>query len=139
MDKMPIVTLIQYAGLEYVSVSMKADRISKEYGPVISAQHLLAADVQVAKAIIERSYVIRGKELEFIRKALGLSARELAEAIHVEHPTIRAWEKDPEKRLEFRTEIVLRLFFGDKLGVKLDPRIELLAPISKDEELSVSA
>ncbi len=117
-----------YLGLEYITVYVRPDRISDEYGPVFKASHLRKIDKKIAVMLIAAPRPIRGIELKVLRKVIGMGIREFAAAIGVSHPTVINWERAEKRRLDRAEEAFVRIFFSQKLRVKLQAKIEVLAP-----------
>ncbi|MGK5083044.1 hypothetical protein WDW37_07035 [Bdellovibrionota bacterium FG-1] len=124
----PMVEFKNYLGLRYITVHVRADRVSDEHGPVFSADRFKAIDKAIAILLIASPRPIRGQELKVIRKITGMGIREFASAIGVSHPTVINWEKAEENRLDRAEEAFVRVFFSEKLGVRLEAKVEILAP-----------
>jgi DNA-binding transcriptional regulator YiaG len=129
---LPEVKIENWGGLEYVTVTTRASRVTS-HGPSLSAEKMESIDLSIAKLIIGSRHPIRGKELNFIRKVCGISLRQLAEDFKVTHPTIINWEKS-EERLDLMAETVIRIYFGEKMGLQINPSMESLAPSTPDTD-----
>jgi DNA-binding transcriptional regulator YiaG len=127
-SKASMMKLKNYLGLEYVTLHIRPDRVSAEYGPVVSAERFQSIDKKIVAILVASPRPIRGKELRVIRKVIGLGVREFALAIGVSHPTVMNWEKAEDSRLDRAEEAFVRVFFSQRLGVKLEAKIEVLAP-----------
>lgn len=125
---LPMLEFKNYLGLEYITLHVRADRVSEEYGPIVSAEKFQKIDRLIAAKIISQPAPIRGIELKVIRKILGLGVREFAAAIGVTHPTVLNWEKSPKERLSRADEAFVRVFFAEQLGVTLKASIQTLSP-----------
>lgn len=126
LSDLPEVTVENWGGLEYVTVKVRASRATS-HGPSISAEKMEGIDLSIAKLIIGSGHPLRGKELNFARKVCGISLRQLADDLHVTHPTIINWEKS-EKRLDLMVEAVIRIYFVGKLNLQIAPSLEALVP-----------
>lgn len=138
VSDLPEVTVENWGGLEYVTVKARASRFTS-HGPSISAEKMEEIDLSIAKLIIGSRHPIRGKELNFARKVCGITLRQLAEDLKVTHPTIMNWEKS-EQRLDLMVEAVIRLYFAEKLNLRIAPSMEALAPsIPDNDEILLTA
>lgn len=110
-----------------------------EWGPVIEMR-LQTMETLALRALVIQRIPIRGLEVKFIRKCLGLTIQEFASKLRLTHGAIQAWEKAEKARLLPMNEIALRALvaeelkidivghFSELLGVASTPkRIELLA------------
>jgi transcriptional regulator with XRE-family HTH domain len=73
-----------------------------------------------ASALIRLRAPLRGIELKYLRKVLGLSLAALGEQLGVSDVTVLNWERAEEKRLDLATEVAMRAFFAERLGVVLE-------------------
>lgn len=121
-----------YAGFEYVIV--KTDKKS------IPMQILLKIEKDITKEII-KSRPIRGKELHFLRKQLGLSCAKLAVSLEgaVDASTISRLEAKSDVRLRPRDEVFFRIFFAEKLNIKISPKFKELSPNDNNKSLTLAA
>lgn len=70
-------------------------------------------------ALIIKPFPLTGAEVRFMRLFMGLTLENLANSLHVTHPTILSWEKcgnEPTKMTD-STEAILRIFAA-KQGAK---------------------
>lgn len=119
--------LEKFQGLEYITV---LDVPTKMIGTheVLAIDH---GDLEkiVAKEILKLGVRFRGREVKFLRKALGLSLEKMAAKIHLTSGAIQRWEKKETEAISPTNEIVLRAFFNDQFEVPL--------PVHFDEFLGV--
>lgn len=110
---------IQYesCGLEYVWLVGVPTKKSK-FGEVIDAD-LAEIEHIVAAEIIKQGIPIRGREVMFLRKCLGLSLEKFAKALDLTAPAVLKWEKAEKKRLHPINEVAVRSFLAEKLKLKL--------------------
>lgn len=108
-------TTYQFAGLEYIRVS-NIPLKRREAGTVI-AMDLFDIERLVATEIVRRRFPIRGIEVKFFRKHLGLSLKKFGGIFHVSDVAVLKWEKKPESSLEFSSEIAMRAFMAEQLGI----------------------
>jgi hypothetical protein len=85
-----------------------------QHGPIIDLE-LGVLDRLAAEAILRERIPLRGKELHFLRKVLGLSSG-----------TIFHWEKSELERLSIVNEVVIRSFVAEELGVELSGKFSNL-------------
>lgn len=63
---------------------------------------------------------LRGKELRFLRKVLGLSYEKFAGPMGLSSATVMKWEKAEEARLHSVNEVAVRVFVAERLSLKVD-------------------
>jgi DNA-binding transcriptional regulator YiaG len=124
--KQVLKTIKGVANLNYPEVHGVPMIIDDEFGESIHAQVLGEVEQQVASEIISRKLPIRGAEVAFLRKALGLSRLEFAKGLSLSDVAVLKWERAKEKRLVPINEIAVRAYFAQKLGVKLPGTFDAL-------------
>lgn len=87
---------------------------------------LAAVERMFAAALIWLRVPLRGVELKYLRKALGLSLAALGQELGVSDVTVLNWEKAEEKRLDLTTEVAMRAFFAEKFGGPLSGTLTAL-------------
>ncbi|MCK5073795.1 MAG: hypothetical protein KAQ98_10245 [Bacteriovoracaceae bacterium] len=110
-----------YYGLGYIDVEVpiRIEKVGEEDVEVIDMD---IADVEklVAKTIIEEKVPIRGREVKFLRKVLGLSMEKFARNFDFSSAAILKWEKDDDKRLSLVNELAVRTFVNDMLNFEIE-------------------
>ena len=110
-----------YYGFEYIDVEVpiRTEIVGKEEIEVIDMD---IADIEkmVARTIIEEKIPIRGREVKFLRKVLGLSMEKFARNFDFSSAAILKWEKEDDKRLSLVNELAVRTFINDMLEFELD-------------------
>src|SRR5437762_960591 len=106
-----------FGGLDYLFFKAVPMRSSK-WGDVIDI-HPELLEKLAAEALILNGVPIRGRELKFLRKALGFSLERLAKEIDLSDSAIFKWEHKADERLHPMTEAPLRAFFAEKLGLEI--------------------
>ena len=110
-----------YYGFEYIDVEVpiRTEIVGKEEIEVIDMD---IADIEklVAKTIIEEKIPIRGREVKFLRKVLGLSMEKFARNFDFSSAAILKWEKEDDKRLSLVNELAVRTFINDMLELELE-------------------
>jgi DNA-binding transcriptional regulator YiaG len=125
-------------GLDYVLFKNVPMRQS-EYGPVIDLEPGVLEKL-AAQAVIEHRIPIRGKEVKFLRKTLGLSMEKFATKLELTSGAVFKWERNPEERLHSTNEIVVRAFVAEILGVEISGKYSaLLGKNEQPEELILKA
>lgn len=107
-------------GLDYITflnVPMK----SSEFGPIIDFP-MENLEKMAAIAIIKEKIPLRGKEVLFLRKVLGLSREKFAAKLDLSSGAIFKWEQSETERLHLVNEITVRIFVAEQLG--LDTRFK---------------
>ena len=125
-------TIKNYAGLEYVHVTLKKGKISIE--------NALEIDYKIAKEIVKHK-PLRGKEILFLRKQLKLSCAKLSVLLGgtFDASTISKWEKKLEDRLSPSNEMYMRVFFSEQFKVKVNATSNELVPANDGEKLKYAA
>jgi len=133
MPKLKLKNIEGFGGLDYVVVQGVPVRSSK-LGEVIQIS-LDDIERKVAKKIIEIGVPVRGAEVRFLRKALGLSLGRLGAALGLSGTAILKWEKEPKKRLSQINEAVVRSFFAETLKLKINGWFSKLVSHSETPEI----
>ena len=76
-------------------------------------------DKGIAAAIIEDRVPIRGLEVAFLRKALGLSLKDWAGQFGLSAAGVLKWERAKSKRLAPVNEAAVRAYCAEHLGVEV--------------------
>ena len=92
---------------------------------VIEINELILKEL-AARAIIERRLPIRGMEVKFLRKTLGLSMEEFSEQLGLTSGAIFKWEHKAEERLHPINEIAVRSLIADHLELEISGRFSKL-------------
>ena len=112
---------------------------ASEHGDIIDVKPVII-ETQVAKAMIEHKVPLRGKEVKFIRKVLGLSLEKFASKIDFTSGSIFKWEKAETERLQKVNEIICRAYFAEALGVEISGRFsELVGTQTEAEHITLKA
>lgn len=112
-------TLRGIGGLSYIEVRQVPIRTSKDktVGGIITAD-MGEIERFVAAEIIRQHLPLRGKEVLFLRKALGLSMEKFAVSLGLTAASILKWERASGKRLALINEFAVRGFVAERLKVK---------------------
>lgn len=117
--KEAVKTMKGVGNLDYPEVHGVPMLIDDEHGESIHAQVLGEVEQQVAAEIISHKLPIRGAEVEFLRKALGLSRLEFAKGLSLSDVAVLKWERAGDKRLVPINEVAVRAYFAQRLKIKL--------------------
>ncbi len=125
-------TINNYAGLEYVFVTLKKDSISVE--------NALEIDKKIACEIVKYK-PLRGKEMLFLRKQLKLSCAKLSLALKgaFDASTLSKWEKKNDERLSPSNEMYMRVFFAEQFEVKINATNSELIPENSNNKIEYAA
>jgi len=117
---------MQYAicGLEYVYLENAPMRQTR-YGPVLDADVALVEQM-IAKEIVLQRIPIRGAEVQFLRKALGVSMQEFGRMLGLSAPAILKWERARERRLQPTNEVAVRALMAEQLHVAMEGKFTIL-------------
>jgi DNA-binding transcriptional regulator YiaG len=123
--------------LEYISFIGVPMRATKE-GPAVD---LPAGTLErmAARAVIQYRVPIHGREVKFLRKALGLSLERFANKIGLTSGAVFKWEKESEARLHPTNEIAVRVFFAECLEVEIPGKFSELVGRDRVSRLKLQA
>jgi DNA-binding transcriptional regulator YiaG len=120
------------SGLDYVYL---------ENVPVRQTRHGLIVDVEpaqlereIAAEIVRRGIPIRGAEVQFLRKTLGLSLDVFGKRIGLSAPAILKWERAREKRLAPINEVAVRASIAEQLDISLEGKFTVLKGMDETPE-----
>lgn len=126
-----------YHGLEYIQLAL----------PVKQTKHgeVLAIDIQevdrsIAQALIRSQVPLRGVEVEFLRKTLGLSMAHFGAELSISGTAVMKWERAAKKRLDPINEVAVRALMAEAFKVKLPAKFSTLRGTEETpSELKVKA
>lgn len=109
-------TLKGISGLYYVEIFHVPVRVSKDktIGEVITA-NLGDLEKLVARELILQAVPLQGREVQFLRKALGMSMEKFAVHLGLTAASILKWERATDKRLALVNEFAVRGFVAERL------------------------
>lgn len=113
--------------IRFLNVPMKQSK----YGPIIDLEPS-TLDQLAAKAIIKQRIPLRGKEVKFLRKVLGLSLEKFANKMGLSSGTVFHWEKVETERLAPVNEVCVRSLLAEELNVDLQAKFSQLLGQSHD-------
>ena len=121
-----------YGGLEYVVIKTKKDSIPFDLSKKI--EHEIAIKIL-------QFYPIRGKELFFLRKMIGLSCSKMSTEMggDIDPSTISRFERKQDERLSPINEVYFRSYFLEKLEIKMDAKRSKLLPSSCEDIIELAA
>ncbi len=106
--------LISLEYVHFINVPMK----DSKHGPVID----LAPDVLetlAAKAVITHRVPLRGKEVKFLRKTIGLSLEKFANKLGLTSGSVFHWERAGNERLAPINEAAVRSLVAEELNIEI--------------------
>lgn len=113
--------LVAVEYIKFLRVPMKESKV----GPVIDLlPHTL--DRLAACAVVEERIPLRGKEVMFLRKTLGLSLEKFAAKLGLSSGTVFHWEKAKNDKLAPVNETAVRLLMAEELRLDLPSKFSLL-------------
>jgi putative transcriptional regulator len=111
-------------GLEYVFLEGVPIRHTA-HGDVVNADTGLI-EKEIAGEIVRRGVPIRGAEVRFLRKSLGLSLERFGGMLGLSAPAILKWERARERRLDPTNEVSVRALMAENLGIALAGKFTVL-------------
>ena len=125
-------------GLDYIIFKNVPMRESK-WGDVIELKESILEKV-AAEALITHRIPLRGQEVRFLRKSLGLTYGKFAAELSISPSTVCKWEQKPDERLHIFNETALRSFFAEKLGIEISGKFsQLIAFPTRPDKLVLKA
>ncbi len=112
-------TLKGFLNLDYVEIRHVPYVESKRFGRGTSADVLKKIERQTARALLVQRRPLRGTEVLFFRKVLGMSQKQLGLKLGYSDVAILKWERNKSKRLEPVNEVAIRALMGGLFSLKL--------------------
>jgi DNA-binding transcriptional regulator YiaG len=134
---MKTINMKNFGGLTYITI-VNIPVKESEFGDVIDMKPRELESL-AAQAIIEHNIPIRGAEFRIIKSAIDLSNEAIGELIGVSRNTVLKWGKNTEDQIPLSSEMLLRLLTAEKLGIKIDLRIEKLKESSSKSNIKIKA
>lgn len=117
------------------------DYVYLENVPVRKTRHgwIVDADVahlerEIAGEIVRQGIPLRGAEVQFLRKCLGLSLDSFGKRLGLSAPAILKWERAREKRLGPTNEVAVRALIAEQLDIPLEGKFTVLKGKSETPE-----
>lgn len=76
-----------------------------------------------AVAILKEKIPLRGMEVQFLRKVVGLSMEKFANRLGLTSGTVFHWEKNSEERLLIVNELAVKALLADLLDVEISGKL----------------
>jgi DNA-binding transcriptional regulator YiaG len=111
-------------GLDYLHFE-NVPMYESEHGPIIDVAPGVL-ETLAAHAIIQERVPIRGIEMKFLRKSIGLSMERFASQLGLTSGAVFKWEHQPTERLHPTNEAVVRAFFAEKLNINISGKLSQL-------------
>ena len=113
--------LVALEYIHFLNVPMK----DSKYGPVIDLP-AGALDRLAAIAVIKERIPLRGKEVKFLRKVIGLSLEKFANKMGLSSGTVFHWEKAEKETLASVNEAAVRAFIAEELDIEISAKFSQL-------------
>jgi DNA-binding transcriptional regulator YiaG len=110
--------------LEYVRFINVPVKKTKSGDVIALPPHVL--EELAAKAVIKERIPLRGREVRFLRKTLGLSLEKFAAKLGLSAGTVLHWERAEDSQLSSMNEAGVRAFVAEELGVELEGKLSAL-------------
>lgn len=111
-------------GLDYVYLENVPVRQTK-HGEVLDTD-LAVIEREIASEIVRQGIPIRGAEVRFLRKSLGMSMERFGRLLGLSPPAILKWERESQKRLHPTNEVAVRALMAEQLGVIVEGKFTVL-------------
>ncbi len=125
--------LVSLEYIHFVNVPMK----DSKQGPVIDLEPDVLERL-AAVAIVENRIPLRGREVKFLRKALGLSLEKFANKLGLTSGSVFHWEKAEDQRLTPVNEVAVRSLAAEELDLEISGKFSALLG-DKIHDLKVKA
>ena len=91
-----------------VNIQMRVCKSCGAKAPIIP--RILGLHATIGRAVALQAYPLSGLEVRFLRKQLGMSAREWAVLLRIDHTTLSRWEND-EQRIGPQSDALIRFLY----------------------------
>ena len=131
------------SGLDNVYLDTDVHTCAKCRESVVDIPNIYGLHEMVAEGLVKKPYLLKGKEIRFIRKFLHLKAVELAKILGVDKVTVSRWENDTAQ-ISVANDKLIRLIYVQKYQEKCDiileimKYIELIRPTTKSPKITIS-
>jgi DNA-binding transcriptional regulator YiaG len=115
-----------FCGLNYLTLRVPLRK--SKFGDVIDMDPK-ELEKSVAAFLLLKRVPIRGAEVKFFRKVLGLSMNDFGRPFELTSSAIHKWESVSEKHIGVVNEIAVRIFVATELGVTLKTRYRDLVAV----------
>ena len=116
-----IKNLVALDYIYFLNVPIKESK----HGPVIDLPPD-TLDRLAAIAVIKERIPLRGIEVNFLRKVLGLSLEKFANKLGLSSGTVFHWEKAKKEILAAVNEVAVRSFVAEELNIEIPAKFSLL-------------
>jgi len=126
--------IMRYAicGLDYVYLENVPIQHTS-HGDVIEAD-LALIEREIAREIVLQGIPIRGAEVQFLRKSLGLSMERFGRLLGLSAPAILKWERARKKRLQPTNEVAVRALMAEQLNISVEGKFTVLKGMPETPE-----
>ncbi|MCB2186441.1 MAG: helix-turn-helix domain-containing protein [Deltaproteobacteria bacterium] len=84
---------------------------------MVGIPRLAQLNSRIGRDLLTKPFLLNGPEIRFLRKNMGVLAKELAELMAVAPETISRWEND-KQAIEASNDRLLRLIYAGRKGLK---------------------
>jgi len=125
---------MQYAicGLDYVDLENVPIRHTA-HGEVVDADPALIERI-IAGEIVRQGVPLRGAEVQFLRKTLGLSMARFGKLLGLSAPAILKWERARNQRLLPANEVAVRALLAEQLDLAIEGKFSVLKGLPETPE-----
>ena len=106
-----------WEGLEYVKL-LGVPMCKSRRGPEVDLKPLVL-ERAVARALVQSRNPLKGNEVRFLRKTIGLSLDKFARKLGLTSGAIFHWEKAANERLIPVNEVAVRVLCAEELAVEM--------------------
>jgi DNA-binding transcriptional regulator YiaG len=125
--------LVALEYIHFLNVPMK----DSKHGPIVDLSPEVL-DRLAAKAVIVERVPLRGQEVQFLRKVIGLSLERFANKIGLSSGTVFHWEKASKERLAPVNEAAVRSLLAEELELEISGKFSQLLGV-KSHRIDVKA
>ena len=111
-------------GLDYVY--LQAVPVLKTSHGEVLAVDLALIERDITREIVRQGIPLRGAEVQFMRKSLGLSMEKFGRLLGISAPAIFKWERARTRRLAPINEVAVRALMVEQLGIEMKGRFTVL-------------
>jgi len=115
--------------LDYIVFKNVPMRDSK-WGPIVELNAQIMSDL-ATRAVIEKGLPIRGLEVNFLRKSLGLTMQEFSKKMGLTMGAVQKWEKAATVRLHPVNEVAVRTLVAEEFDIEIPGKFSRLVGIEK--------
>jgi hypothetical protein len=120
-------------GLDYF-IFRKVPLRESALGPVIEINEKILEGI-AARAILELGLPLRGREVRFLRKAMGDSLQSFSEKLNLTAAAVLKWEKAEDARLHPINEVAVRSLVAEEMNISIPGKYSALRGAEKTPQV----